>query len=163
MTDWPALPFRLVVAGVDGSDAARRALEWTAVLAAATDAEVVAAHVLTYDREFERDLTLDTMRTWRRELEHDLRAAWTEPLRAVPPIRFRSVLVEASSPTDGLLDIARREHADLIVVGARGHGTFAGRVIGGVSYRLAHHATQPVVVVPPHWCRCDDAVPRAAS
>jgi nucleotide-binding universal stress UspA family protein len=154
VTDRYPRPFRLVVVGVDGSDDARRALEWTALLAAATDAEVVAAHVLTYDREFERDLTLDTMRTWRRELERDLRNAWTEPLRAIP-VRSRCVLVEASSPTDGLLDVARREHADLLVVGARGHGTLAGRVMGGVSYRLAHHATQPVVVVPPHWCRSE--------
>jgi nucleotide-binding universal stress UspA family protein len=147
-------PFRLVVVGVDGSDAARRAVEWTADLAAATDAEVVAAHVLTYDREFERDLTLDTMRTWRRELERDLRDVWTEPLRALP-VRFRSILVEATSPSIGLLEVAEREHADLVVVGARGQGHLAGRVIGGLSYRLGHHATQPVVVVPPHWRRRD--------
>jgi nucleotide-binding universal stress UspA family protein len=145
---------RRVVVGVDGSDAARRALEWTAALAAVADAEVVAAHVLTYDRELERDLTFDTMRTWRRHLERDLKEVWTEPLRS-RSVRFRSVVVEASSPTEGLLDVAGREQADLLVVGARGHGTFAGRVMGGVSYRLAHHASQPVVVVPPHWHRAE--------
>jgi len=155
-------PFPLMVVGVDGSDAARRALEWAAALAAATDAEVVAVHVLTYDREFERDLTIDTMRNWRRELNRDLKGLWTEPLRSAL-VRFRSVLVEASSPTEGLLDVAHQEQADLIVVGARGHGSLAGRVMGGVSYRLAHRATQPVVVVPPLWSRSDTPTTQAAS
>lgn len=162
MTDASVRPFRLVVVGVDGSDDARRALEWVCLLAAATDAEALAVHVLTYEREFERDLSLDTMRTWRRELERDLRNAWTEPLRAMH-VRSRCALVEASSPADGLLDVARREHADLIVVGTRGRGAFAGRALGGVSYRLAHHAAQPVVVVPPQWCRSRPITEGASS
>ena len=41
--------------------------------------------------------------------------------------------------------------ADLIVVGSHGHGHAASRVWGGLSYRLAHMARQPVVVVPPTW------------
>jgi nucleotide-binding universal stress UspA family protein len=53
--------FRLVLVGVDGSDGAHRALRWTARLAQATAATVLAVHVLTYNREFARDLTLDTM------------------------------------------------------------------------------------------------------
>ena len=162
MTDASVRPFRLVVVGVDGSDDARRALEWAGLLAAATDAEVLAVHVLTYEYEFERDLSLDTMRTWRRELERDLRNAWTEPLRAVP-VRSGCMLVEASSPTDGLLEVARRERTDLIVVGARGHGVIAGRVMGRISYRLAHHAAQPVVVVPPQWCGSKSVTAQASS
>jgi nucleotide-binding universal stress UspA family protein len=39
----------------------------------------------------------------------------------------------------------------MIVVGAQGHGNLAERVLGGVSYRLAHRAHQPVVIVPPGW------------
>ena len=49
------------------------------------------------------------------------------------------------------MEAAERERADLLVVGAHGRGTLTGRVLGGVSYRVAHHARQPVVVVPPDW------------
>lgn len=139
---------RLLVVGVDGSDGSRHALDWAARLAAATGAEVLAVHVLTYNRELVRDFTLDTMRTWRRELETDVRTRWVEGL-AAHDVKYRSQLSEHDSPAAGLLEVADRESADLLVVGAKGHGNIAGRILGSVSYRVTHGAHQPVVVVPP--------------
>jgi nucleotide-binding universal stress UspA family protein len=144
---------RLLV-GVDGSDGSRRAVEWTARLAATTGADVTAVHVLTYDRALLRDLSLDTIRTWRIELQRDLESSWTDPLRAAG-VAHRCLLVEDDSPAAGLLAVAERERADLLVVGARGRGSLAGRVLGGVSYRLVHHADRPVVVVPPNQAHSD--------
>ena len=139
-----------VLVGADGSDGSRRAIEWTAELAVATGCEVIVVHVLTYNREFIRDLSPDTMRTWRRDLQHDLEHRWTEPLRRAG-VEPRCAVTEADSPAAGLLMIAGRDDVDLVVVGAHGHGGLTDRVLGGVSYRVTHHARRPVVVVPPDW------------
>jgi nucleotide-binding universal stress UspA family protein len=146
----PDSPFRLLMVGVDGSDGSRRALEWAAGMSQATGAHVLAVHVLTYSREFIHDVMPETMRTWRRELEDDLRTRWVKPLLAAG-VDHRAVVVEGESPAAALLDLADRERADVLIVGAKGHGGFADRVLGGVSYRITHRARQPVVVVPPDW------------
>jgi nucleotide-binding universal stress UspA family protein len=143
-------PLGLLIAGVDGSDGSRRALQWAAQLASATGSTVLAVHVLTYNAELARDVSLDTMRTWRRDLERDLRSRWTEPLTS-HGIDTRSIVVESESVAQGLLEIADRERAALLIVGAKGRGGVAGRVLGGVTYRVTHRARQPVVVVPPDW------------
>jgi len=150
MSDTAMSVFTRILVGVDGSVGSTRALEWAAAVAANADAEVIAAHILTYDREFGRDLTLDTMRPWRRELGHDLRTKWTEPLR-LANVAHHCVLFEAESCATGLAELADREGADLIVVGSNGHGRITGRVLRGVRDRLAHHARRPLVVVPSSW------------
>jgi nucleotide-binding universal stress UspA family protein len=131
-----------VLVGVDGSDAAAAALGWAGRLARLVDAEVVVA---TAFRPDQAEVSPEHYEELKREAEHRLADEWSEPLRD-SAVQHRAVLV-AGAP-DMLLDVAEREDADLIVVGPRGHGTFASLHIGSVAHYLANHTRRPLAIVP---------------
>ncbi len=54
-------------------------------------------------------------------------------------------MVVEGAPAKVLID--HSADADLLVVGSRGHGGFAGMVLGSVSQHLAAHANCPIVIV----------------
>ncbi|MEV0634965.1 universal stress protein [Streptomyces sp. NPDC050619] len=63
---------------------------------------------------------------------------------AHPGVRIETELAR-DDPAEALLTAART--ADVIVVGTRGRGGFAGLLLGSVSRKAAAHADRPVVVV----------------
>ena len=56
-------------------------------------------------------------------------------------------VVERGQPSEVLVEQA--EGGELLVVGTRGRGGFAGLLLGSVSQQCAHHAPCPIVIVPP--------------
>ena len=62
-------------------------------------------------------------------------------------VPYRSYVVEESA-AHALVHVAEREHADLLVLGAHGHGSFTDRLLGSVSYSVSHAAPCPVVIIP---------------
>lgn len=134
-----------IVVGVDGTDGSRRALEWTATRAAELGAEVVAVFALPPASEFVVSippLPVHAVHDLRQHFEQE----WCRPLREAG-IPYRSYVVQ-QSPTHALVGAAEREHADLVVVGAHGHGGLVDRLLGSVSYAVSHAAPCPVVIVP---------------
>jgi nucleotide-binding universal stress UspA family protein len=144
--------FATILVGLDGSASSTRALTWASQFAGALGSMVVGVHVLTFNEEFIRDgMTPDTMRTWRRDLERDLRSRWMEPATAAG-VPCTHHLIEAGSVDEGLLAGAVREKADLIVIGESGSSGVLARILDRASYRVMHRATHPVVIVPHGWC-----------
>jgi nucleotide-binding universal stress UspA family protein len=134
-----------IVVGIDGSPTAQRALRWALALARACHAEVEVVHAwrpmvvggplapVTVDPDI-----------WSEAAQRTIdQAIAAEDTADVDVARTLSCSTAASAILDAAQD------ADLVVVGSRGRGGFAGLLLGSVSHQVAHHAPCPVVVVPP--------------
>jgi len=128
-----------IVVGVDGSEDARRAVDWVAGTAAALGARVVAVHAVGL-LEHQRG---DPSAT---HLTPEL-ATWTAPLDHLDQERVERRLVQGD-PVATMLRVAEEEPADLVVVGTRGAGARTGVLLGSTSLELAERCPCPLVIVP---------------
>ena len=156
-----------VVVGVDGSEPSRAALAWAANYAEERDATL---HVVNVYRVSDdpnphdvgmvggesgvhfQEQQAKLAQGWR--AEHDRYAReqaeakvnhMVEELESPTPDRVTAVAVEGRRPAKALIEAA--EGADLLVVGSRGRGGFAGLVLGSVSQQLAGYAPCPLLIV----------------
>ena len=135
---------RLVVA-VDGSAGSRQALEWAIDLARGLGAEVVAVHAVGLLMHGGADDGAP-VEGHRDQLRRQFEQEWCEPLRTAG-ISHRMVLVDGD-PVIALTTVLEDVDADAIVVGSRGTGSDAARMLGSVSHHLAYNATRPIIIVP---------------
>jgi nucleotide-binding universal stress UspA family protein len=133
-----------VVVGVDGSPSSRRALRWALEQAEATGAKVVAVLAWQVPRNFGTGVMVMPGAQWDAEARNTLRSAVAPASSERPRVAVEQRVVEGH-PVEVLLHEAR--DADLLVVGNRGLGGFAGALLGSVSQHCVHHATCPVVVI----------------
>jgi nucleotide-binding universal stress UspA family protein len=137
-----------IVVGVDDSDGARAALAWAAQQAKVTGAQLRVVHSFELNLAW-IDGNNPEIPTWvtraRHVAEELLHQLVAECGGSLDPAQVTTVAIEGS-PEMVLLDEAKR--ADLVVVGSRGRGGFAGLLLGSVSQQVAQHARCPVVVVP---------------
>lgn len=136
---------RRVIVGVDGSDGSRAALAWAADLAQHGDIEIVVAAVTDDSVTWAASYDVDERSLL---VEDRIRKDWALPLvdRGVP---FSVRTSWGGNYADSLLESARHERADVVVVGMRGIGGFPELRIGGVALKVLHRADRPVVLVPP--------------
>jgi nucleotide-binding universal stress UspA family protein len=133
-----------VVVGVDGSAIGEAAIATAFDEASWRGAELVAVHSWReYPAERGDTRHLAAVQESEHELLAERLAGWQEKY---PDVAVRRVIAEGH-PVECLLDNAG--DAQLVVVGSRGLGGFAGMVLGSTSQALIHHASCPLLVVRP--------------
>ncbi|MEU8136690.1 universal stress protein [Streptodolium elevatio] len=142
---------RGVVVGVDGSEPARRALDWAMteaqlrglplyVVSAAPPAGTYAAMAPGAVYVEDMHAALEAVRGETDALVGDVNRA-----RDTPFDGDLHVHVFAGTATEVLLGMSER-HV-MVVVGSRGTGGFSRLLLGSVSTAVVHHAACPVLVV----------------
>jgi nucleotide-binding universal stress UspA family protein len=139
--------FKTIVVGTDGSETAERAVDRAAEIAAATEGRVhlVSAYASRPVRvaggaeaeagdwaiggDFNADAVLQ---------------------RTLERLRTQGIDVQdhapKGDPADGIIEVATRENADLIVIGSVGMQG-ARRILGSVPNKVSHHAPCDVLIV----------------
>lgn len=131
-----------IVVGVDGSPHSVHALTQAAQLAEALDGSLHAVLAWQFPSSGIEYFPPD----WSPEGEavDTLRAAAATVFGGPAPEWFRGTVYQGWA-RKALIDLS--EHADLLIVGSRGHGGFAGLLLGSVSGAVAQHSKCPVLVM----------------
>ena len=132
-----------IVVGVDGSPESRNALRWAAKIATAIDARIEVLLVWEFVSTYGWS-SLSPLSPPHPELDDQLAKIVTEVFGDKAPAGLTRRVLEGSAASSL---IAESKDAQLVVVGSRGHGGFAGLLLGSVSAKVAEHAACPVLVV----------------
>src|SRR5919108_2959596 len=130
----PTQQVERILVATDRSETAERAVAFASDMAERYEAELVLLRVLLSDdgvlAEAARDLA--------------------DHARELAGERGRSSVVVADDPADAIVEAARREHADVVVVGSVGMSGRKEFLLRNVPNRVSHNAPCTVVIVQTH-------------
>jgi nucleotide-binding universal stress UspA family protein len=141
---------KTILVPIDFSPVTAAVVEHAAEMALAFKAALWLLHVAAPDPDFVgyetgpqnvRDQVARELRSEHRQLQEH-----ADALRA-RGIEATGLQVQGAT-RDTILHEAARLHADLIVLGSRGHGALRRALLGSISEGVLHHATCPVLVIP---------------
>ena len=138
----------MIVVGVDGCENSTRALRFADVEARQCDTKlsVIAAWEVPlplYARGFVPVVHTEDIPDMRKAAAKQMEQVLEGDTSVLSELRVREGAPAAAVFADEAKD------AELLVVGSRGHGGFAGLLPGSVSQQCGHDATCPVMIVPP--------------
>ncbi|GIF13672.1 universal stress protein [Actinoplanes teichomyceticus] len=134
-----------IVVGTDGTETSDAAIDWAAREAHQRGLTLRIVHAFDWDwRESRFEIGNEHVDTARAQAEGIIAAA-VERVRNIAPELTPQTFTLIGHAVPRLLESARG--AQLLVLGRRGRGGFAGMLLGSTSQRVATHAPCPVVVV----------------
>ncbi|MFG2041628.1 universal stress protein [Dactylosporangium sp. NPDC048998] len=127
-----------VVVGVDGSPSTDAALTLAFEAAAARGTELIAIRAFAPPSPVV--VPLSAVEAAEREALESSLGGWRE---RYPDVKLETLLARGR-PARVLVEASHT--AQLVVVGSRGHGGFAGLLLGSVGQHLMHHAECPILI-----------------
>jgi nucleotide-binding universal stress UspA family protein len=145
---WDRMYKRILIA-TDGSDKSSLAAQEGIDLAKALGAEVLALNVIN---EVVVASAVRQLGSDRKEVEDKLMASGQKAVDSIKKMGSAAgvkvdPIVRMGSPANMVIDVARTEGADLIVMGSHGESGASKLLIGSVVQKVLYWATIPVLVV----------------
>lgn len=136
---------KTVVLGLDGSQDSERAIPY-AVEQAGDGGKIVVVHVRELLVGRAGGLPLAPNED---EIEADVRRKVADLTSTGLTAELKVISAVAGGPAHVIAGVARDEHADVIVIGTRGHRQISSLIIGSVTHKLLHMTPCAVLAVPP--------------
>ena len=136
-----------ILVGIDGSEPAKKALEYASSLATKNNSFLYIVHVI---EEFS-----GSMRAWEQRDSYvkELRSHSYELLKEneskAKELGVTKIFIigEEGDAAEKILLVAKNKEVDTIVIGNRGLSTAKEFLLGSVSQKITHHAKCPVIIV----------------
>ena len=137
--------FAKILVAVDGSESSKKAFDKSVFLAQKCNSKLFVVHVVL-DWEYGGD-SAETF-----ELIDELRAKGSELLQQCKNQALQSsvqveTVLEQGDYAHEIIEVAKRKDCELIIMGSRGMSPIKELVLGGVSLKVMHHGSCPVMVV----------------
>ena len=153
------MPFRKILVAFDGSEPAKRAIDYAADMADARGSTLIVLTVvpkvtlpvfpdegfgsapITAAQDFGE--YQDRMRAMYQKSQDDIMKDIKEHF---PNLKAETILLEGR-PSSTIVEEAEKNQADLIVMGSRGLGGISGWILGSTSRRVVESCTKPILIV----------------
>ncbi len=137
--------FKNIIYATDGSEHARKALNYARDLTKMHQAKLFVVHAYQSVVDLLGHYEYDTIMSHRIAFGEKIIADTITALEA-DELEIETELLEGPM-AEAILRVAEARQADLIILGARGLSTLQGLVLGSVSQKIIQHASCPVLVV----------------
>jgi len=137
--------FASILVAVDGSESSKKAFDKSVFLAQKCNSKLYVVHVVL-DWEYGGDSAATF------ELIEELRTKGTELLEQCKKQSLQhnvqvKTLLEQGDYAHEIIQVAKRNDCELIIMGSRGMSPFKELLLGSVSLKVIHHASCPVMIV----------------
>jgi nucleotide-binding universal stress UspA family protein len=147
--------FRKILVGVDGSEPALRAVYLGGTLSQTFDAQLVLVHVVQVSAIAEQAINMSATEHLKENPKNIMEKLSQEVLEkarrqanqaGVRDDHIDTITVDGDQARQ-LIQTAKRQNVDLIIVGSRGRGRLEGLLLGSVSQKVAALAPCPCLIV----------------
>ncbi len=142
-----------ILVATDGSEYAKKGVEYASSLALSNDGELILLHVVPYVPEPTPSLWISEKieardKKYAEELYKEAEKLLAEELERVSTTGIKATSwIEFGEPAEKILEVADKTDADLIVIGVRGKSTWKKIILGSVSDKVIDKAKVPVLVI----------------